>query len=274
MDNGKAGRVSLPDNPDYICAVEDERFDHIYPTEVRDLSSRHWTPVAVARTAAEFLVKDSKTRVLDLGCGPGKFCIVGALTTAGHFTGVEQRRELANVARSVIPRERISNVEIVNANITEIDFTSFDAFYLFNPFEENLFKFGKIDSSVQLSKSLYERYTRHVATQLTRAPLGTRLATYHGFCEEVPLCYECQQSSFDGVLKLWQKTRDCPTKDPSQDAQANRNRWRFLVDFASQQRELRAAFLESETSSALARPGAGDLSFVSHSPRAGKMRAR
>jgi hypothetical protein len=248
MNNGEAGVVSIQDNPDYICSVEDESFDQIYPTEIRELSSRHWTPVAVARRAAEFLVNDSKTRVLDLGCGPGKFCIVGALTTVGHFTGVEQRQELAKVARSAIPQERISSVEIVNANITEIDFTAFDAFYLFNPFEENLFKFGKIDSAVKLSKVLYERYTRHVATKLARAPLGTRVVTYHGFCEEVPLCYECQQSSFDGVLKLWRKTRNSPTDHTPQDAHSSRNRWRFLVDFASQQRELRAAFLDAEAS--------------------------
>jgi SAM-dependent methyltransferase len=44
----------------------------IYPPEIRDLSLRHWTPVAVARRAADFLVGEPETRVLDLGCGTGK----------------------------------------------------------------------------------------------------------------------------------------------------------------------------------------------------------
>ena len=36
--------------------------------------------------------------VLDIGCGPGKFCIVGALATTGRFTGVEQRKHLCDAA--------------------------------------------------------------------------------------------------------------------------------------------------------------------------------
>ena len=76
---------------EYIHALEDSRFDLVYPREIRELSDRHWTPVEVARKAAVFLVREPGTRVLDIGCGPGKFCIVGALATDGRFTGVEQR---------------------------------------------------------------------------------------------------------------------------------------------------------------------------------------
>jgi hypothetical protein len=36
-----------------------------------------------------------------------------------------------------------------------------------------------------MSEDLYEEYTEYVARQLALAPLGTRLATYHGICEEV-----------------------------------------------------------------------------------------
>jgi SAM-dependent methyltransferase len=234
--------VSDPKYFDDAFTVEDERFDLNYPPEIRDLSSRHWTPVAVACRAAELLVTEPRTRVLDLGCGPGKFCIIGALTTAGHFTGVEQRQQLASVARAAIQRQRIPNAEIIHANVTDIDFSAYNAFYLFNPFEENLFKTGTIDSSVNLSKALYERYTRHVAAELARAPLGARVVTYGGFCEEVPICYECQRSSFDDTLKLWQKTRNLPVRDSVMDARAERNKWRFLCDFAAQERDLWATF--------------------------------
>lgn len=230
---------TFDDYQDLECVVsmEDEQFDRIYPSKVRELSERHWTPVAVARKAAEFLVAEPETRVLDLGCGPGKFCIVGALTTAGHFTGVEQRSNLAKLARDTIRAVKIPNAEIIHANVTDIDFFAYDAFYLFNPFEENLFQTGKIDEAVELTRALYEEYTRHVATQLARAPLGTRVVTYHGFCEEVPINYECEDTAFDNTLKLWRKTKDCPPADIRLDACPARSRWRFLLDFVSTERE-------------------------------------
>jgi SAM-dependent methyltransferase len=207
-------------------AVEDEHFDMIYPPDIRELSRCHWTPVAVARKAAKFLVREPGTRVLDIGCGPGKFCIVGALTSAGHFTGVEQRLRLAKLAETTVQREKIPNAEIIHTNITEIDFSAYDSFYLFNPFEENFFAAGPIDSTVRFSDRLYERYTRHVATQLARAPLGTRLVTYYGFCEEVPIGYECEEYSLCDALKLWRKTRECPVEAPSSDAGVAESRWR------------------------------------------------
>mgnify|MGYP000969840975 CR=1 FL=1 len=77
----------------YIHAPEDDRFDLAYPPEIRAKSKAHWTPVSIARRAAEFLVREPGTRVLDIGCGPGKFCIVGALGTEGRFTGIEQRQD-------------------------------------------------------------------------------------------------------------------------------------------------------------------------------------
>lgn len=195
---------------EYSSSIEDERFDLIYPADIRVLSPRHWTPVAVARKAAELLVTQSRTRVLDVGCGPGKFCMVGALTTAGHFTGVEHRERLARLAQDTIQRERIPNARIIRANITEVDFSAYDAFYLFNPFEENLFKMGKIDRTTKLSALLYHLYTRHVAAQLGRAPLGTCVVTYHGLCEEIPASYRCEDSWFDDALKLWRKIQDSP----------------------------------------------------------------
>ena len=78
-----------------------------------------------------------------------------------------------------------------------------------------------------------------MATRLAQLPLGTRVVTYAGLCEEVPFCYECQRSSFGGTLKLWQKTADRLTTAAEREARANRNRLRFLF-------EIRAAFDGSE----------------------------
>ncbi|MFZ3377753.1 MAG: class I SAM-dependent methyltransferase [Chthoniobacterales bacterium] len=210
MEDGAAGVESFFEcsNNEPCRSTDDERFDQIYPPRVRKLSWRHWTPVAVASEAAKLLVTKPGTRVLDIGCGPGKFCLIGALLTDGHFTGIEQRSHLAKAARQAALNQEIYNVEIIHGNVTSVSFSNYDAFYLFNPFEENMFERQKIDGAVALSATLYKKYTRYVAAELRAKPIGTRVATYAGCSHEVPTCYHCQLSGFAGRLKLWVKVRE------------------------------------------------------------------
>ncbi|HEY4416427.1 MAG TPA: class I SAM-dependent methyltransferase [Verrucomicrobiae bacterium] len=222
----------------YLCecisSSRDNQFDLVYPPEVRTLSSIHWTPISVACQAAEFLVPAPGTRVLDIGCGPGKFCTVGALTTKGKFTGVEQRKHLYDIACSVTERSSISNVTIMHSNIADIEFSNFDTFYLYNPFEENWEKSSKIDSAVILSVDLYRKYAEHVARQLALAPLGTRIATYFGYCEEVPLGYTLWERELgqNKNLQFWEKTYNPPSQATWMRAKAMAKIWRFTSDTA------------------------------------------
>ena len=208
-------------------SIEDEKFDLIYPAQIRKLSSVFWTPVAVAAEAAKLLVTDrachavglakAGTRVLDIGCGPGKFCLVAASLTDGRFTGVEQRSDLVAAARQAakdlcLPRRSLgeggTHVEFLHGNVMDVDFADYDAFYLFNPFEENMFNGHKIDRAVPLSPELFKRYTRHVSTQLGTKPLGTRVVTYLGYADDIPACYDCESTLFNDDLKLWIKRRE------------------------------------------------------------------
>ncbi|MDB6007440.1 MAG: hypothetical protein JWR15_4427, partial [Prosthecobacter sp.] len=159
---------------DVLHAFEDHEFDRHYPEDICAQSYCHWTPVDVSQMAAEWLVEKPGTRVLDIGCGPGKFCAIGASTTLGHFTGVEQRSRLVKAAREMLQRHRIARAEIVHGNITAVSFDAFDAFYLFNPFEENILPMLRIDHDVAMESQLYDDYTLHVQTELEQKPLGTR----------------------------------------------------------------------------------------------------
>lgn len=188
-------------------SVEDEKFDQIFPPRIRKLSSLFWTPVAVAAEAAELLVDHPGARVLDIGGGSGKFCLVAASLTDGCFTVLEQRAELIAAARKAAATLQASNVQVLHANLLDVSFADYDAFYLFNPFEENLHG-HKVDARVPLSPTLFKRYTNYVADQLGRRPLGTRVVTYMGYADDIPACYDCEETRFGNDLKLWIKRRD------------------------------------------------------------------
>ena len=195
--------------------VEDAKFDSVYPPLIRELSPVFWTPVHIAAEAAKLLVSTPGTRVLDIGSGAGKFCLIGAQLTEGQFTGVEQRPALLAAARQAAAELRLDDVRFIEANVMEVSFAEYDAFYIFNPFEENMFSAHKIDSAVPLSLDLFKRYTSYVAAELGARPIGTRVVTYMGYADEIPSCYTCESTLFGDDLKLWIKTREY---DPALDA--------------------------------------------------------
>lgn len=185
--------------------VEDERFDALFPQPLRDVARTHFTPVKVALAAAKFLAEKPGANILDIGSGAGKFCLIGAACTSGHFTGVEQRPELHRVAAELCRRSGLTNVQFIQANITEMDFSGYSGFYFYNPFFENIVRTDPIDDSVELDKPLFDAYSRYVREQLERAQPGTRLATYFSFGMEIPDTFVSHFSAFEGKLRFWEK---------------------------------------------------------------------
>jgi len=174
------------------------------------LAKLHFTPVDVARSAARFLVDKPGTRVLDVGAGAGKFCIIGALCTSGHFTGVEQRAYLSRISELHARHLGVHSAHFIHANVADVDFSDFDAFYVFNPFSENFLLDDPLDNTVELDRGLYARYSEYVHHHLNQMPPGTRLATYHSFGHEVPSGYGVVKSGFEGKLKLWEMAGGVP----------------------------------------------------------------
>ena len=77
----------------------DVQFNNIYPSTIQLLASKHWTPLAVARKAANFLAAEKNVRILDIGSGVGKFCLAAAYHKPdAYYFGVEQRKSLINHA--------------------------------------------------------------------------------------------------------------------------------------------------------------------------------
>lgn len=186
--------------------VTDEDFDTLYSDRVKAISEFHFTPVAVAIAAAEYLVQEPGTKVLDIGSGAGKFCVIGAACTTGMFTGVEQRESLFQKSLLLSESEGLTNTRFLHANITEIDFQAFDAVYFFNAFFENNFSADPMEHAATMDKELFAAYNQYVRAQLSRMPVGTRLATYFSYLDEVPReLYADRGTGFEGKLRFWER---------------------------------------------------------------------
>ncbi len=184
---------------------EDEDFDKIYSKSMRAVSETHFTPVEIAKSAAQFLVQKKGDRILDIGSGAGKFCMVGAACTDGHFTGVEQREELHLSAERLKRKYQLVNINFLHANIKQVDFNAYQGFYFFNSFYENILQYERIDESIEVKKDFYQDLSAYVAQQLDVQPIGTRLVTFFSSYDEVPESYSMQYGDDRIKLTFWEK---------------------------------------------------------------------
>lgn len=189
-------------------AITDISFDRIYPEQIRKVSSLYWTPVAVARRAARLFFTHGARRVLDIGAGVGKFCIVSALTADLELTGVEHREGLVAVTQEILGACGVPRVTMKHGTLADMDLDAFDGFYLYNPFDEACFEPSHwLDRSLPLSAAEANRDIERVEAHLARARRGTCLVTFHGFGGAIPegwihLAEETRGAAF---LRLWVK---------------------------------------------------------------------
>jgi SAM-dependent methyltransferase len=191
----------------------DARFESRYPRAIRQLSEIHWTPIRVVRRVVEQLVLRPGMRVLDVGCGPGKFCIVGSLLSGAQFVGVEQRPTLVDLATSTALALGAREASFVAGDAFELDWSGFDGVYLYNPFEEELFDRARwVDETLAFSEDRY-----HACIDLTEEKLGTLrkgalVSIYHGFGGKMPPGFTRRSFGFygSGTLELWEKTSEAP----------------------------------------------------------------
>jgi SAM-dependent methyltransferase len=196
-----------------VLSLDDDiAFDSVYPAEVRRVSRRFWTPVAVARRAAQLFARAGARRVLDVGSGVGKFVLVAAQAEPGlELVGIEHRRHLVDIATRARDALGLTNARFKSADVTRMAWRGFDGVYFFNPFAENLYAGGDcIDRRVELSDRRLAREGLRVERALRRAPLGTAIVTYHGATARIPGCFEVEASERAGSdwLRLWVRRRE------------------------------------------------------------------
>ena len=179
----------------------DLQFDTLVPHELRHLSAVHWTPVRVAIRAASLLCASKHSRVLDVGAGIGKVCAIGALSGEGTWVGVEQHAALIESARDLTRLLGVADrTRFIQADAFSVDWNEFDALYLYNPFQLQLFR----DSDAMPLRSVQ---IARVQQRLAALPNCTRVVTLHGFGGVMPSSFELLYHelipSVDLDLALW-----------------------------------------------------------------------
>lgn len=199
--------------------VSDLEFDRIFPAWARRLSERHWTPVDVARRAAYLLCPDRNARILDVGAGVGKFCILGSLVTRATFLGVEQRTTFVQTACEVANQVGATQAQFLHGNACDVDWRPFDGIYLFNPFYEHISTMAgdlDIDPILRSPDSFYG-YIAMTLDKLAETADGTRVALYHGFGGVLPdsfhlvHCERIGTSNLELYIKGTRAMRSKPT---------------------------------------------------------------
>lgn len=196
---------------------EDSEFDDHFPRQLQVKSSMHFTPIAVARCAARLLAPVPGMRVLDVGAGPGKFCVVAAREVpSGTFVGIELRPHLVRIAKRLARQLSISNVQFLAGDAFDLDWSQFDAFYFYNPFAEQMHETPfLLDRTLDMDPSKFLHYVDAVCERLRTARIGTRIVTYHGFGASPPTGYDLVETHKVGSdhLQLWIKTRAIENHD-------------------------------------------------------------
>ncbi|MBI4096220.1 MAG: class I SAM-dependent methyltransferase [Candidatus Levybacteria bacterium] len=92
------------------------------------------TPYNLIREGINWVKPTSSDVVYDLGCGYGRVCLYGALTTRAKWKGIDVVKSRLSAARRTKKRLNIPNVEFIQGNVVDQDLSDGTIFYLFNPF--------------------------------------------------------------------------------------------------------------------------------------------
>ncbi|MFL5318370.1 MAG: methyltransferase domain-containing protein [Myxococcaceae bacterium] len=160
----------------------------------------HWTPLEVAARVAKLLSPRAGERVLDVGSGVGKLCIVGALLTEGTWVGVDRNEDCSLAARRIAESVGATRAEFIQADAFSFDWRGFSALYFFNPF-------GEVDHVGD--RAQHEDFAAKTHERLARMPAGTRVVVYFDAGTELPSNYEQEHSEeiCGHTLGMWRITR-------------------------------------------------------------------
>lgn len=188
-------------------AISDAELDELFPEELRERSRLHWTPVAIAMRAALLLAPAPGVRVLDVGAGVGKLCLVGALMTGATWWGIEQDATLVSAANHAAWALDVSRrTRFVHGDGSRLAWDDFDALYFYNPFGTLMLA---PHASAFVRYATLQSTLRRVEQRLANTRVGTRVVTYHGFGGKLPAGFALvsREPAGGDALELWVRDR-------------------------------------------------------------------
>jgi hypothetical protein len=166
-------------------SVADREFDELIRPELRHLSRVHWTPIEIAVRAATLLCPAPHMKILDVGAGVGKLCVVGALSTPAHWCGVERIETLVGEACRLSRRLGADeHTRFIHGDALSLEWAQFDAFYFYNPFEIGVAPIDPTRDELEFRVMI-----ARVEERLATLAKGTRVVTLNGFGGTMPSTY-------------------------------------------------------------------------------------
>ncbi len=193
--------------------LPDHVFDRFLSKEARSASTRFWTPLHVAARVGAWVRELGMDRLVDVGAGTGKFCVIVSLVTDCQVVGVEQRPHLVREARKLAQAFGVEQrIEFVCGALgLRGQWPRADAYYFYNPFGENVVgTASQLDQTVELNPRRFQRDVEMTERFLQDAPLDTVVIDYNGFGGTMPASYEviCENRAAPFLLRAWKKRPD------------------------------------------------------------------
>lgn len=187
--------------------ITDSDFDSLYPEKIQQLSAVQWTPVNVILQIHLQMKFSKQDRILDIGSGVGKFCLLSSLVSQARFFGIEKRKNLFEIAEAVQRDLKVKNVKFKLGEMTSVDWSNYNVFYFYNPFYESLTAENTIDDQMEKGLQKFTLDLIRVKNRLSLLPKTTKVITYHSFGGKMPNSYEQTKkiSLVTGDIEFYEK---------------------------------------------------------------------
>jgi SAM-dependent methyltransferase len=161
-----------------------------------------WSTVDVIEESLKLL--KPKDKILDIGSGIGKFCLIGArLYPHIHFTGIEMSERRIIIANRLKEAMNLDNVTFVHADFCDVykDYLDFKYVYTFNPFDMGVHEKMKQENNEDddVEDDAMETFRQTLNSYLSNLKKGSKFYSNNP-CQGYPETYRTKFIRYNWLL--------------------------------------------------------------------------